>query len=108
MTKFTNAAKAAYLESLLQSLPELLGLSIAWVVDWEGTALGDNLLSGKWTLGVSPSRIRPPLLDSLDLSLESCLLLVKINSRWGHLVHCHCELRFVESEENRIGMMSED
>ena len=76
----------AYLESLLEGSPELLRLVVGWVLDWEVSALDNNLLSSEWALGISPSGVGPPLLNSLDLSSELSILLVQVDLGRSHLV----------------------
>lgn len=58
---------ATYCESLLNRLPELLGKVVAGVLDGEVSPLVHNLFGSVCTLGVSPSRVRPPLLDGGNL-----------------------------------------
>jgi hypothetical protein len=55
-----------YLKVVLQSVPELLSLDGGRVVDSQVATLGDNLLGREGSLGVSPSRVLPPVLDGLD------------------------------------------
>lgn len=54
-------------ESLFEELPKLLGLNIGRIFNLQCATLGHNLLGSEWALGVSPSRVGPPLLDSVDL-----------------------------------------
>lgn len=74
---------------MLHNLPELLGLSIARVLNLEVSALGNNLLGGKGTLGVSPSRVLPPGLDLLDLLVEDGVFGVGVDADVVHVVGSH-------------------
>jgi hypothetical protein len=67
----------SYSELLLQVLPQLLRHGIAGVLDRQVASLGSNLLSRKRPLGVSPSRIVPPLLELPDLLLVVLILSVR-------------------------------
>lgn len=85
----TAEFEKTYLEAVLHNVPELLGLSIARVLNLEVSALGNNLLSGKGTLGVSPSRVLPPGLDLLDLLLEDGVFGVGVDADVVHVVGRH-------------------
>jgi hypothetical protein len=56
--------KAAYCKPSFNNPPQLLGLHIAGIIDPDVASLLDNLFSGERSLGISPSRIVPPLFDS--------------------------------------------
>ena len=65
-----NSSKSrSYSKALLQNLPQLLRHGIAGVLDRQVASLRSNLLGGKRPLGEPPSRLRPPLLELLDLLL---------------------------------------
>ena len=83
------AGPNAYLEALLHDVPELLGLGVAGVLNLEVSSLGNDLLSGKGTLGVSPSRILPPGLDLLDLLVEDGVFGVGVDADVVHVVGSH-------------------
>ena len=76
----------AYLESAFQDIPELLRLDVAGILDLQVPSLGHNLLGSEGSLGVSPSGIRPPLLDSCNFVQILLLLPVRVHSGIGHLV----------------------
>lgn len=76
-----------YLESAFQNIPKLLRLGVAGVLDLHVSSLSHNGLSREGSLGISPSRIRPPLLYSLDLLQILLLLLIRIHSRGVHGCH---------------------
>jgi hypothetical protein len=104
---------STYRESVLQDVPELLGLSIAGIVNRQVTPLGDNLLRGEGSLRVSPSRVTPPLLDLLDLLGKEVIFNVRTHSRVDHIVRRHdCLLLFVLKRSQPLsfflnGMMRE-
>ena len=64
------------LESALYDVPQFPAHSIAWVFDFEVPSLSHNLLSGERSLGVPPSRIRPPFLHVVDVRLVKLVLVV--------------------------------
>lgn len=68
--------RSSYGKSLLDDLPQLLGQDVAGVFNRKISPLVHNLLSSVGALGVSPSRVCPPLLDSLDLILEFLFFVV--------------------------------
>lgn len=63
--------------ALLHQTPCLLGQVIAGVVDLEVAALGNNFLGSEGALCESPSRLRPPLLDGLDVVNVLLVLLLE-------------------------------
>jgi hypothetical protein len=67
----------SYCKLLLQVLPQLLRHGIARVLDGQVASLRSNLLSRERPLGVSPSRIVPPLLELPDLLLVVLILSVR-------------------------------
>lgn len=71
-------------EPALQDLPQLLAQLVAGVLDLDVSSLRDNLLGGERPLGVSPSRVGPPLLDGLDILLVALLLLVQVRHGGGN------------------------
>jgi len=75
-----------HFKAVLKNLPQLLSLSVAGIIDREVSALRNDLLSGKGSLGVSPSRVGPPCLDSLDFFLEELVFDVRANSRVCHIL----------------------
>ena len=79
----------AYLEAVLEDVPQLLGLGGAGILDLEVAALGDNLLGRKGPLGVPPARVGPPGLDLLDLLVEELVLDVRVDSRVAHVLGRH-------------------
>lgn len=85
----TATKNTTYLESLLQDVPELLRLVVAGVVDLDCAPLRNDLLGSERPLGLPPSRIRPPLLNSGNLSSKSRVLLRQIRRRRRHLVRSH-------------------
>jgi hypothetical protein len=85
----TTSENTTYLESLLEDVPELFRLVVAGVVDLDCAPLRNDLLGSERPLGVPPSRIRPPLLNSGNLSSKSRVLLRQIRRRRRHLVRSH-------------------
>lgn len=65
-----------YLESGFEDIPQFLAHSIAWVFNFEGPPLGNDLLSREGPLRVSPSRVRPPFLHGVDVRLIKLVLMV--------------------------------
>ena len=65
-----------YLEPAFEDVPQLFAHSIAWVFDFEAPSLGNNLLSRERSLGMSPSRVRPPFLHGIDVCLVELVLMV--------------------------------
>lgn len=66
----------AYLEARLHNIPQLLALVIAGVLYLQIASLGHYLLCSEWPLGISPSRVTPPLLYRVDILLEKLLFMV--------------------------------
>ena len=66
----------AHLESAFHDLPQLSAHSITGVLNLEVSSLRNDLLSSEWTLGISPSRVFPPLLHSFDILLVFLVFLV--------------------------------
>lgn len=58
-----------YLEPSFEDIPQFLAHSIAWVFNFEGPSLGNNLFSREGPLRVSPPRVYPPLLHGGDVRL---------------------------------------
>lgn len=66
-----------YRKALLDNLPKLLRHGIAGIVDLQVASFASNLLCRVWSTREPPSRVRPPLLDLLDLILEGLLFCVE-------------------------------
>ena len=66
----------ARLESALNDVPQFPAHSIAWVFNFEAPSLGNNLLSRERSLGISPSRVPPPVLYGVDVLLVKLVLVV--------------------------------
>lgn len=79
----------AYLETVLENFPELLGLGIAGIFNLEVAALGDDLLGREGALGVLPAGILPPGLDLSDLLGKEVILDVGVDGRVEHVVCGH-------------------
>lgn len=68
----------SYLEPALYRVPKLLRHLAARVLDLEVAPFLSNLLGREWPASVPPSRIVPPLLYSLNLSLVCLFLLIDV------------------------------
>lgn len=73
-----NHIGRTYSKSSLNDLPQLLRLYIAGICDWDVSALLHDLLCCVCPLGVSPSRVSPPLFDSLYFLQVSLLFFVEV------------------------------
>ena len=73
-----KGARRSDLEPALDDPPQLLALVIAGILDLEVATLGGNLLGGEWPLGMSPPRIRPPLLQASNVGLVEGILTIEI------------------------------
>jgi hypothetical protein len=60
-------ACVTYLETALENIPQLLRHDVAGILDLQRASLRNDILCGKWPLGVSPSRVLPPALDGIDI-----------------------------------------
>lgn len=65
-----------YLEPGFEDIPQFLAHSIAWVFNFKGPSLSNDLLSREGPLRVSPSRVRPPFLHGVDIRLIKLVLVV--------------------------------
>lgn len=73
----------SHLESAFNDGPQLLAHSIAGVLNLEIPSLRNYLLGREWPLSVSPSRILPPVLHGVDISLVELVLLIYGRHRNG-------------------------
>lgn len=78
LSTLTGGQGMTHCEAVLDKFPQLFRLCIAGVFDLDGASLLDDLLSGKWSLGVSPSRVGPPLLDGFDVLQVFSFFLVNV------------------------------
>ena len=80
----------SYLESAFQYSPQLLRLRIAGILNLQVPSLGHDLLGREGSLGISPSGIIPPFLDSRYLVEVLLLFCFRVCARevhyWSHNV----------------------
>lgn len=85
-----------YLESALQNLPELFRLSVAGILNIQVPSLRHDLLGCEGSLGGSPPRVGPPLLDSRHLFQVELLFRVGVYAHIVHIVKSHIVNGFFE------------
>ena len=73
ITQWAHQGKPHF-EPALDNVPKLLAHSVARIFNLEIPSLGNYLFGREWPLGVPPSRVGPPLLDSFDVVLVDLIL----------------------------------